>query len=72
MVDMATEGPSQLARCDLQIRDRYIAALIVSQEIDEDEDDVFTMWDWKSGDCVLVSSLYYGLLSLPLTQPPLA
>ena len=59
MIEMATEGPLELARCDLQIRDRYIAALILSPMIDGD--DVFTMWDWKSGECVLVSSPPYIL-----------
>ena len=54
MIEMATDGPPELARCDLQIRDRYIVALIVSPQMDED--DVFTMWDWKNGECVLVSS----------------
>jgi hypothetical protein len=62
MTKMATEGPLELTRCDLHIRDRYIAALIVTPAIDGD--DVFTMWDWKSGECVLVSSIY--LLHIPL------
>jgi len=57
MIEMATEGPLELARCDLQIRDRYIVAHIVSQQMYEV--DVFTMWDWKSGECVLVSSSCY-------------
>lgn len=70
MIEMATEGPPELARCDLQIRCRYVAALIISPLIDDD--DVFVMWDWKSGECVLVSSLYRGSLSLSLTRPLLA
>jgi len=62
------EGPRQLNRCDLRIRDRYIAALIVSPLVDGDG--VFTMWDWKSGECVLVSSLPYILFiaHFPHTQ----
>jgi len=54
------EGPQQFDRCDLHIRDHYIAALIVCEWGWEDEN-VFTMWDWKSGECVLVSSLPYIL-----------
>jgi len=60
MVKMSTKGPLKLARCDLHIRDCYIAALIVYECGWEDEN-VFTMWDWKSGECVLVSSLPYIL-----------
>jgi len=68
MIQMATEGPPELDRCDLQIRDRYIAALIVSPLTDGDG--VFTMWDWKSGECVLVSPLiYYYYASLYILSP---
>jgi len=67
MVKMATEGSPWLYRCDLHIRDCYIAALIVSSE--EVEEHVFTMWNWKSGECVVVSSLpYIYLLRITLTQ----
>lgn len=68
MSKMAMEGPLELARCDLQIRDRYIAALILSPLIDGD--DVFIMWDWKSGECVLVSSLPYIFFIAPTTHLP--
>jgi hypothetical protein len=53
MIKMATVGPLDFDRCDLQIHDRYIAALIYSLSGDH----IFTIWDWKSGECVLVSSL---------------
>jgi hypothetical protein len=43
MIEMATEGPPELTQCELEIRDRYIAALIVCPNIEGD--DVFTMWD---------------------------
>ena len=68
MTEMATEGPLEVVRCDLQIRDRYIAALIVSSLIDVDN--VFTMWDWKSGERVLVSSLpHISCISLTTHLP---
>jgi len=50
---MATGGPLEHDRCDLQIKGRYVAALISSLM----EGNVLTVWDWKSGECVLVSSL---------------
>jgi hypothetical protein len=53
MIEMATDGPPEFIRCDLQIRDRYIAALLASAQMDDG--DVFTMWDWKRGECVIVS-----------------
>ena len=59
MIKMATKGPLQPAWFDLRIRDRYIVALIVSPLVGKEN--VFTMWDWKSGECVLVSSLPYNL-----------
>ena len=31
MIKMATEGAPELVRCDLHIRDRYVAALIISR-----------------------------------------
>lgn len=65
MIEMFTEGPLELSRCDLHISGRYIAALIVSPLIYAE--DVFTMWDWKSGECVLVSSLPYVLFIAPTT-----
>ena len=68
MINMFTEGPLELDQCDLHIRGRYIAALIASPLIDED--DVFTMRDWKSGECVLVSSLPYVLFIAPTTHFP--
>ena len=74
MIEMAAHGPPELARCELEIRDRYIVALTVSPQMDRDEvftmDDVFTMWDWKSGECVLVSVSYHTLLSLSYTIAP--
>jgi hypothetical protein len=66
MIKMVTDGPLELHRCDLQIKDRYIAALIRSPWSGE----IFTIWDWKSGECVLVSSLPYILFIAPTTYLP--
>jgi len=61
MIKMAIDGPLEYYRSDLRIEDRYVAALIFSLE-----GNVLTMWDWKSGECVLVSSLPY-ILFITLT-----
>ena len=56
MIKMAIDGPLEHHQCDLQINGRYVAALIFSLD-----GNVLVMWDWKSGECVHVSSLPYIL-----------
>jgi hypothetical protein len=67
MIKMATVGPLDFDWSDLEINDRYIAALIYSSE-----GKIFTIWDWKSGECVLYFIYYTAYIPRSHTISPLA